>query len=184
MVTATTKAAPGELELVRSFVNTLDRESGEDELADPASLVQWLSAHGLLAGGMAASPRDLSRARRLREALRALLAENNGCAPAVGAREVLEEIARRGRLALRFDPRGGARIEPQAHAVAGALGQLVAIVADAMRAGTWTRLKACRDERCGWAFYDRTKNRSGTWCSMAVCGNRAKVRAYRARSRA
>ena len=48
-----------------------------------------------------------------------------------------------------------------------------------MADGTWRRLKACREDTCQWAFYDRSKNRSGTWCSMAVCGNRAKARAYR-----
>ncbi len=47
--------------------------------------------------------------------------------------------------------------------------------------GTWSRLKACR--QCEWAFYDWSKNRSGRWCAMSVCGNRTKVRAYRARRR-
>ncbi|MGH2778535.1 MAG: CGNR zinc finger domain-containing protein, partial [Actinomycetota bacterium] len=31
------------------------------------------------------------------------------------------------------------------------------------------------------AFYDHSKNRSGKWCTMRVCGNRAKTRAYRER---
>jgi predicted RNA-binding Zn ribbon-like protein len=51
-----------------------------------------------------------------------------------------------------------------------------------MSDGTWARVKACRAEDCRWAFYDFSRNRSGTWCDMAVCGNRAKVRAYRART--
>jgi predicted RNA-binding Zn ribbon-like protein len=42
-------------------------------------------------------------------------------------------------------------------------------------------MKACADDECEWAFYDSSKNRSRTWCSMEVCGNRAKTRAYRAR---
>ena len=50
-----------------------------------------------------------------------------------------------------------------------------------MATGTWERLKVCRQESCRWAFYDNTKNRSGVWCNMASCGNRAKARAYRAR---
>jgi predicted RNA-binding Zn ribbon-like protein len=52
-----------------------------------------------------------------------------------------------------------------------------------MRDGTWDRMKACRADDCEWAFYDSSRNRSGTWCSMEVCGNRAKARAFRARHR-
>ena len=58
---------------------------------------------------------------------------------------------------------------------------IVAIVYEAMVDGTWERLKACPADDCHWAFYDHSKNRSGTWCTMDVCGNRAKVRAYRER---
>ena len=45
-----------------------------------------------------------------------------------------------------------------------------------MRDGTFARLKACREHTCEWAFYDHSRNRSATWCSMEVCGNRAKAR--------
>ena len=57
----------------------------------------------------------------------------------------------------------------------------MAIAYESMVAGTWSRLKVCPADDCQWAFYDHSKNRSGTWCSMQVCGNRAKVRAYRER---
>jgi predicted RNA-binding Zn ribbon-like protein len=50
-----------------------------------------------------------------------------------------------------------------------------------MADGSWARLKACRSQLCKWLFYDRSRNRSAVWCSMAVCGNRTKTRAYRAR---
>jgi predicted RNA-binding Zn ribbon-like protein len=42
-------------------------------------------------------------------------------------------------------------------------------------------MKACREHTCEWAFYDHTKNHSGTWCTMQVCGNRTKARSYRKR---
>ena len=52
----------------------------------------------------------------------------------------------------------------------------------AIAEGTWARLKACERDSCRWAFYDRSKNRSGHWCSMDVCGAREKNRrAYRRR---
>ena len=58
---------------------------------------------------------------------------------------------------------------------------VVVPVAEAVRDRSWQRVKACRADDCRWAFYDRSRNRSGVWCDMAVCGNRAKVRAYRRR---
>ncbi|MGL3606668.1 CGNR zinc finger domain-containing protein [Rhizobium sp. G187] len=35
------------------------------------------------------------------------------------------------------------------------------------------RVKICGN--CGWLFIDRSKNRSRSWCDMAVCGNRVKA---------
>jgi predicted RNA-binding Zn ribbon-like protein len=84
---------------------------------------------------------------------------------------------------VRFDAAGRSRLEPSASGVDGALGRLLAIVNTAMTDGTWPRLKACRSHACLWAFYDASKNRSGAWCSMAVCGSRSKARAYRRRHR-
>jgi predicted RNA-binding Zn ribbon-like protein len=85
---------------------------------------------------------------------------------------------------MRFDDSGVATLEPAAAGVDGALGRLLAIVAAAQADGSWERLKACPWDTCRWAFYDHSKNRSGRWCSMEVCGNRAKVAAYRKRAAA
>jgi predicted RNA-binding Zn ribbon-like protein len=51
-----------------------------------------------------------------------------------------------------------------------------------MSDGSWSRLKCCRNHDCRWSFYDYSKNRSATWCSMQICGNRTKTRAYRQRA--
>jgi predicted RNA-binding Zn ribbon-like protein len=64
-----------------------------------------------------------------------------------------------------------------------ALARLFAIIECASYEGTWWRMKICDADDCEWAFYDHTKNRSGAWCSMESCGNRAKGRAYRERRR-
>jgi len=61
------------------------------------------------------------------------------------------------------------------------MGRLLATMYDAMATGTWVRLKACTNDECQWAFYDHSRNRSGAWCTMAVCGNRMKGRAFRRR---
>jgi predicted RNA-binding Zn ribbon-like protein len=173
--------APGELELVRTFVNTLDVEDGVDELADPAALERWLRAHDLLRGGPRPGVEEVVTARRLREAIRILLLGNNGVSVRREAALVLTRTAERAGLALLFDANGNARVEPAATGVDGALGRVLAVVAEAMADGTWTRLKACRADDCRWAFYDHARNRSRHWCSMAVCGNRTKARTYRRR---
>jgi predicted RNA-binding Zn ribbon-like protein len=174
-------SAPGELELVRAFVNTLDVESGEDALSSPDAFVSWLAAHGLLEPDGRVSRSQLARAIAVREALRALLVENTGGPHDPDAPALLDAAAREARLSLRFDAAGRSVLDPGAAGVAAAMGRLLAIVAEAMAAGNWSRLKACRDESCRWAFYDRARNRSRTWCSMAVCGNRRKARRFRAR---
>jgi predicted RNA-binding Zn ribbon-like protein len=174
--------APSDLETVRAFVNTLEIDTGADALTGPVQLRDWLVGSGLATGGLSVTQAELERATTLREALRAiLLAHNDETDPPVPAYRTLDEVARRARLGLRFDEPGTAALQPGAGGVDGALGRLLAIVHRAIADGTWTRLKACREPTCEWAFYDCTKNRSGTWCTMDVCGNRAKARAYRQR---
>lgn len=172
--------APGTLELVRLFVNTVDLGDGADELACPAALARWLEQHGL-ASDLSANEADVTVAREVREAIRGLLLENAGVRAREESAAALSRAAERARLALRFEAAGEARLEPAAPGVDGALGRLVAIAAEAMAEGTWSRLKACPADGCGWAFYDHARNRSRRWCSMAVCGNRTKARSYRRR---
>ena len=72
---------------------------------------------------------------------------------------------------------------PARSGVQGFFGELGSAIVEATLDGTWTRLKVCHDDECRWAFYDRSKNGCSVWCSMRVCGSRAKARAYRERSR-
>jgi predicted RNA-binding Zn ribbon-like protein len=179
--------APEQLELVRAFVNTLNIEAGlrdpaaGESLSSPAALAAWLAEHGLLEGPRRATPRELERALALREALRAHLAAHAGEPLDPRTAAVLDDCAECARLRVRFGPEGDARSEPDAPGVDGALGRLLGIVSAAMADGTWSRLKACRADTCHWAFYDHTRNRSGVWCTMEVCGNRTKVRSFRER---
>jgi predicted RNA-binding Zn ribbon-like protein len=175
--------APAELEHVRAFVNTIDLEEGTEELGAPDELATWLVTNGLAPSGLVAASDDLEHAVGLREALRAvLLAHNGGTGFVHGtAVQALNEAAARSNVRLQFDKTGIGTLAPDADGVDGALGRLLAIAHSAAADGTWARLKACRDDSCQWAFYDHTKNRSGAWCNMAVCGNRAKARKYRER---
>src|SRR5581483_282676 len=181
-VMAKDQVAPGALEQVRQFINTRDVEQGTDAFQEPKALVDWLAARDLLQAQSRAGETELERAVALREALREIaLAHNNGERAAADTVAVLDETVRRARLVLRFKPEGPAVLEPEASGVDGALGRLLAIVHSAIADGSWQRLKACRLHTCEWAFFDHTKNRSGAWCNMDVCGNRAKARAYRQR---
>jgi predicted RNA-binding Zn ribbon-like protein len=176
--------APGGLELVRAFVNTLDIEEGAEALDSPPALTGWLVEHTLLPpGDGAARPAELRRARELRESLRALLLEHAGHDEGDAAKAVatLDHAARRAKLRAGFGPGGEPILVAEANGIDGALGRLLAVVHAAQADGSWLRLKACPEETCRWAFYDHTKNRSGRWCTMQECGNRAKVRTYRER---
>jgi predicted RNA-binding Zn ribbon-like protein len=178
------KAAPGDLNHIRRFVNTLDLEDKSDEISDPESLRGWLAEHELIDAGADLTPADVQQAHDLREALRKLLLANNGDPVDPAAVDAVNAAARRAELQVRVDPTGEARLVPVRVGIEGAIGRLLAIVFRAQADGTWSRLKACAlHDRCEWAFYDWSKNRSGTWCDMAVCGNRAKARAYRERRR-
>jgi predicted RNA-binding Zn ribbon-like protein len=171
---------PIHVALVRDFVNTLEVDTGDDALAEPGAVEAWFGDRGLVTGDLSAA--DGRRAIRLREALRDLLLANNHAGhDAQGARRVVEACGRRAKLALRFSESGELVPVPTAGGIDGALGGIVSEAARSMQDGTWGRLKACRAEGCQWAYFDRTRNRSRAWCSMEVCGNREKVRAYRTR---
>lgn len=129
--------------------------------------------------------RGVQPAEQIREGLRALIADNNtepvssprpdGLNPA--ARADLADLTHDFPLMLDVTvspPRLVARTRAPAEA---ALARLLAVVAGAVADGTWTWLKACREPSCRWAYYDHSRSRRRTWCSMDTCGNRAKARA-------
>jgi predicted RNA-binding Zn ribbon-like protein len=170
--------APGDLELVRAFVNTWD--DGE-RLSGPEALGDWLRSHGLAGAAEGFTREDLARALALREALRALLYANNGGTLDPAAVAAVNRAGERATLVVALDEHGAARLRAARPGLDGALGRLLGAVSRAQAEGTWARLKACAADDCRWAFYDRSRNHSRTWCEMRVCGNREKARAYRAR---
>ncbi|HKS77447.1 MAG TPA: CGNR zinc finger domain-containing protein, partial [Gaiellaceae bacterium] len=120
-------------------------------------------------------------ARAVREAIRELLLANNGVGvDAAAASQTLEEAGRKAHLGVRFED-GHPVLAPEDDGARGALGRIVATVAELAPADEWKRLKTCRDEHCRVVFYDKSRNRSRAWCSMEVCGNREKARSFRQR---
>ena len=178
-------ATPAGVKLIEDFVNTneLDEVDGE-KLRDPGALDDWLCERDLLPAGTRVTGDDLKSALAVREALRSLLLANNGAPVDPGAVSTLNAAAERSHLRVSFSPDGRAQLVPDDPDVPGALSRILAVAYTAMADESWERLKACRLDDCQWAFYDHSKNRSRTWCSMKVCGNRAKARAYRERQRA
>ena len=153
------RPAPGELWRVQRLINTFDVDDGSDVLS-----VEWLVEHGLASPGEAV---DLDHVRAVREALRKLLLTGE------------PDPVLSGPVTVTFLPDGAPRVT-----AADVVGRVLAICAAAAADGTWERLKSCPADDCHWAFYDFSRNRSRTWCTMSVCGNRAKARTYRSKASA
>ena len=177
------ETVPRELLAVQALVNTIDLESQDERLDSPAALREFLVGQGLLAATEPVGEDDLAMAIELREALRAMLRVNHGEPLDPAALEVVNRAAAALPLQVGFDDQGHPVLGPGSGGCRGAMAVLLAGVAQASAQGTWERLKACSAESCQWAFYDRSKNRSGRWCSMQTCGNRTKTRTYRKRRR-
>jgi hypothetical protein len=177
------KTAPEPLYLVQRFVNSIDLESGEDELASAEALRDWFAERGLMEKGDPVGPADLRRALDVREGLRAVLLRNNGLPLDEERVRRLDSAVGRAPVRVRFEPGRDPELVASCSGVDGAIARLMAMVASGVESGSWERLKACPREECEWAFYDRSKNTSGRWCSMESCGNIEKARAFRERRR-
>ena len=174
-------AAPGDLELVRDFINTLDVLPDTDKIGDPASLASWVAEHRLVPTQPTLTEEDLGRARSLREALRALLLANAGFPLAPESAEAFDAAVGSARFRTRADEAGRLELLPtEAGGLEHAIGGLASIVLAAQQGGSWPRLKACAE--CHWALYDRTKNHSAAWCG-SQCGTRVRTRRHRRRRR-
>ncbi len=182
------------LELLNSTTDALGYPL--DVLADGAGLITWLTATGLLSEAEAAAVRkafssaDLDaaagRARSFRETLRrATTAWSSGRAVprsfVTGINTLLAMDRRHGELA--HGPDGLQLAEAHVWTSADSLLALpAAAAADLFASGDPMLVRQCEGVGCTMWFYDRTKAHRRRWCSMAVCGNRAKARAHRART--
>lgn len=147
-------------DLVVQFLNTVDVEDATDVLSDDESWAAWCALRSL-------EPGDRGRSLEARDALRDVV--DGGTAPLAPVQ-----------LQLVAGP-GGMRL------AAGAGDALSAVMLEVTRlaaTGELARIKLCPAHDCRWAFLDSSRNRSRTWCDMGVCGNRAKVRTFRARQQA
>jgi predicted RNA-binding Zn ribbon-like protein len=175
------ETAAGDLGLVQAFVNTVDLMPGNEELTDHNTLKAWLVAKRLMDLGEPVEESHLKHAIAVREAMRGVIGGNTRLPVFPLDLAILNEAASQSRLRMRFGRGGKPRLEPEASGAVGAIGRLVAALYTAMQSEDWSRLKLCGSDPCRWAFYDRSKNHSSRWCTMASCGNREKARRFRSK---
>jgi predicted RNA-binding Zn ribbon-like protein len=176
--------APRPLDLVQDFVNTEIPDWARDDIGTPGQLAAWLRGRGLLPEDEPVDAAGFVAARALRAALRGLaLANTLGEAPDGEVLVRLSDALAPLTLRVAVDGSGRLGVVPGGSGVERALAALAAVVLEAQASGTWPRVKACRQETCGWLFYDASRNLSSSWCSMSICGNRTKSAAYRRRRR-
>jgi predicted RNA-binding Zn ribbon-like protein len=189
------------------FLNSVATPVDEpvDWISDGAGLIDWLAQAGLVpaadleAVSARATPGELDRvagqARDLRDWFRGFVTAHAGLP--LGA-EALEALAPLNRLLERDETFSRIVADADEH------GHLHPVVERARRWRSpeslllpvgeaiarvvveedFTHIKGCEGHRCTLMFVDRTRARARRWCSMSVCGNRAKVTAHRQRQRA
>jgi predicted RNA-binding Zn ribbon-like protein len=144
--------------LVVDFLNTLNVDEGTDVLRQATAWRQWAADRRL-------APDTLQDARAARAALRAAVGDPHAEATPLT-------------VPVRIELTAGA----PALAAPGAVGAVLAAATRLAVLGEWDRVKICPADDCRWAFFDQSRNRSRNWCSMRVCGNREKARAWRERN--
>jgi predicted RNA-binding Zn ribbon-like protein len=184
--TSSRDPAPGDLRGVQLFLNTRDIEAGTDLFDSPEATSSWLAGNGLTyESGTVQGDAQLSRLLQFREALRELLiCRHDEAALDPESREILSRSVVGGAVSALLDDDGNVHLVSAASGNEGVMSTLMLIVHDAQARGEWSRLKVCSNDECRWAYWDSSRNLSGRWCTMALCGNQAKVRAHRQRQAA
>ena len=192
--------SPG-LEQAIDFVNTTGLTKGKpfEELPTLAAAVNWLGAAGYLepdevraelarlTADDAAARMAMARLRAVRAGLRDLFdAAAEERAPTDASLEAINDVLdvpERVRLV-----RAGNRLRVAHRRDGRPFDQALSSIADAIGAevgeGRPERFRVCENDRCRWAFYDRSRPGTRRWCEMSSCGNRMKAARHRARHKA
>ena len=159
---STASAAPGDLEFVRRFVNTLDIEGGTDELGTPSQAAAWLDDRGPT---LRIDRAGLEQLVEVREALRDLVSARGTDAEG-DAVAAVDAIARRHPVVVRLSM--PAVLAPSSRSgVDAVIERILGLVAAARIAGSWDRMKTCANDGCRWLYFDHSRNRSRTWKQAA-----------------
>ena len=150
-------------------------------LALPSDLGRWLRAAGMTDARPEVTQSDLSLARTLRESIYGLaLARIQG--------EDLPDEARRrlNRIAAEVSAIPPLAKNSRIHYSGKSRAFLISIARDALTlfgSETRERIRQCEGETCALLFLDTSRSGDRRWCSMAGCGNKAKVADFRRRQR-
>ncbi|MDQ0252346.1 putative RNA-binding Zn ribbon-like protein [Sphingomonas kyeonggiensis] len=170
-----------------------------DWIGDGRGLVDWLKQSGLVPEAQLeeivarAMPGELDRvadqARDLREWFRGFVKRHMGRPLGGDALDALAPVNRlleRDETYRRIVMRDGHVALEAARRWRSPESLLLPIgeaIAETVVSEDFAQVKACQGHDCTLIFADHTRSRARRWCSMAVCGNRAKVTAHRARQR-
>src|SRR5271156_6216320 len=181
------------------FANTLGQQVGgapNEHLVDYDALLAWSRRLDLVTASEAAAlrkaaaahpaqaARALAEARALRAAIQPLFtARATGAAPPRGALARLNRALGAALGHAELAPTGGGFGWRWAGARPGP-GRppwpLARAAAALLTDPDLARVRRCAGADCRWLFLDLTKNRTRRWCTMALCGNRAKIHRFRA----
>lgn len=177
------------------FVNTRIRVSGapKDLLESFEALVAWAvrtelldlpQAKALLRdwSGRPKATQVFKRALQFRDVLREMMTDlTQGAAIRPSALEAINLIMKEENGYAEV-VRAGSGFEKRYHTNFSEPGRLLAPIAEAaadlLCYGNPAYLRKCETSECHIFFYDVTKNHGRRWCSMAICGNRAKAAAF------
>ena len=168
VVASSVHGPEGHLGLPRGGVRSNDEH---DHLTDARAAREFLAARQEFAAPAGApSATELRRLRLLRDAVRSLV--RGDVRSYVRRRDALLRDAR-----YRLRPDGSLASEHEGWT------EFCDLLVPTLVAlgGERRRLRACGNRRCGWLFVDRSANGRRRWCDAKACGNRMKVRRYRAR---
>lgn len=160
--------------LCLDFVNTANWQEGrplDERLSDLPALSVWSERKGLTAGSPLTG--DIAEAQGFRCVLRRCFVAAEGA-----SREDLARLDAVRRLASPLARSAGGRYHLASDTVGGVLSLVAQSAAELLLTGMQDRIKACPGEMCGWLFLDESPSGRRRWCSMAVCGNRAKAKRH------
>jgi predicted RNA-binding Zn ribbon-like protein len=190
--------APG-LDFLNSVAAPVDEPV--DWISDGEALLGWLEQAGMVPGDVLAAMRAQStpaeldevaaKARSLREWFRGYVQKRKGRALAVKDLRELEPLnqllardEQHGQIVANGPDEGTAltfRMTRKWQSAESLLMPIAEALARLVSEEDFTHVKACEGPKCTLLFADHTRGHARRWCSMAVCGNRAKVAAHRAR---
>jgi len=176
--------------LAINFINTLRTPNGEpfEVFKTDKDVRDWLRRAGVSTPSETANwpPGTLVRkARQLREvALKAVEAKKAGRRPFLDAlNSFFKHSTSHPQLVMRPESKIEIKRIYRGRTVEEFLAPIAESVADLLANGDFELIRRCEGDKCVLWFYDRTKAHRRRWCSPTACGNRAKVAAFRARSR-